>query len=203
MLNRQLKRSFDLCFAVMALILFLPLFIIITACSLAVFKGKAFFIQDRIGKGHKTFKILKFRTMNDSKDEAGILLSDKDRLNFYGSFLRQFSLDEIPQLFNIIAGDMSVVGPRPLLPEYLNYFTQQEIIRHSVKPGLTGLAQVKGRNAIGWDQRLMFDIYYVRNASFFLDIKIILETMLQLRKGQKNHFSTSLTEERKIYGMAS
>ena len=140
-------------------------------------KGNPFFTQERPGKDEKIFKLIKFRTMTCEKDENGNLLPDDDRLTRYGKILRSTSLDELPEFLNILKGDMSFVGPRPLLVEYLPYYTEEERCRHDVRPGLTGLAQVNGRNNIDWDTKLAFDVKYVSNISLTNDIKIILLTV--------------------------
>lgn len=171
-----LKRCFDFIIASTALILLLPLFVTIFFCLLILNNGKPLFFQERIGKNEHAFKIIKFRTMSDRKDKNGILLPDNERLTPVGSFIRKTSLDEIPQLINVVKGDMSLVGPRPLLPEYLPLYSEQHRRRHEVRPGITGLAQVKGRNTMKFSERFKNDIYYVDNCSFFLDLKIILMT---------------------------
>ena len=142
-----------------------------------IIKGKLFFTQDRPGKDGKIFKIIKFKTMNDKKDAQGNLLSDADRLSVFGKIVRKTSLDEIPQLFNVLIGNMSLIGPRPLLPEYLPLYNSFQNKRHLVKPGITGWAQVNGRNAITWQKKFELDVWYVNNLSFWLDIKIIFLTI--------------------------
>lgn len=139
--------------------------------------GKPFFFQLRPGKGNKVFKIIKFKTMNDEKDSNGNLLSDAERLSSMGKFVRKTSLDEIPQLLNVIKGDMSIIGPRPLLPEYLPLYNETQNRRHEVKPGITGWAQVNGRNAISWQQKFDYDVWYVDNVSFRQDLKIFFLTI--------------------------
>ena len=145
-------------------------------------KGNPFFTQLRPGKDEKIFKLVKFRTMTCEKDKDGNLLPDEKRLTKYGKILRSTSLDELPELWNILKGDMSIVGPRPLLVEYLPYYTEDEKHRHDVRPGLTGLAQINGRNAISWDQKLAYDVFYVRDMSFVEDIKIIFGTFEKVLK---------------------
>jgi len=144
---------------------------------MVVNNGKPFFFQIRPGKNEKLFKIIKFKTMTDKKDRDGELLPDKDRLTSIGIFVRKTSLDEIPQLINVLIGNMSLIGPRPLLPEYLPLYTEKQSKRHLVKPGITGWAQVNGRNAISWEKKFEYDIWYVEHLSFILDIKIILKTI--------------------------
>ena len=145
-------------------------------------RGKPFFVQIRPGKKVKSFKIIKFKTMNDRKNENGQLLSDAERLTNVGRFVRKTSLDEIPQLINVLKGDMSLIGPRPLLPEYLHLYSDFQNRRHEVKPGITGWAQVNGRNAISWDKKFEYDVWYVENLSFFLDVKIFFKTIFKVLK---------------------
>jgi len=166
------------------LIVFLPVIVIIFILLLFANKGKPLFYQLRPGKNENLFKIIKFRTMNDKKDASGKLLPDTERLTLIGKFIRKTSLDEVLQLINVVKGDMSFVGPRPLLIRYLPYYTPEEKKRHSVKPGITGLAQISGRNIIGWDERLAKDIEYVNNISFFLDLKILITTVLKVIKSK-------------------
>lgn len=170
------KNTIDFILALVGLVLILPLFVIIFLILLFVNNGKPFFFQERPGKNERIFRIIKFKTMTDKRDSIGNLLPNEKRMTTFGSFLRKTSLDEIPQLINILIGDMSLVGPRPLRVHYLPYYTAEESIRHTVKPGVTGLAQVSGRNAIGWDDKLKIDIEYVRNLSFLNDIRILIQT---------------------------
>lgn len=162
-------------FALLFLILFSPFFLIIV-CIL-VWQGKVLFRQKRIGYQEKVFMLYKFKTMNDKADSKGNLLADEKRLTKTGKFLRKTSLDELPQLWNVLKGEMNFVGPRPLLLEYLPLYNTKQKLRHQVKPGITGLAQVKGRNNISWQKRLTLDVWYVKNRSFCLDCKIILMTI--------------------------
>lgn len=171
------KRFYDIILSGLAIVILSPLLIFLIICGAINMKGNPFFVQRRPGKNGKIFKLIKFRTMTAEKDEAGNFLPDDKRLTRYGRILRSSSLDELPELFNIFIGQMSVVGPRPLLVEYLDYYTAEEKLRHSVRGGLTGWAQVNGRNAVGWDQRLRYDVYYVRNISLWFDIKIIFMTV--------------------------
>ena len=161
-------------------------------------KGNPFFTQLRPGKNEKIFKLIKFRTMSNARDKDGKLLPDNIRLNKYGKLLRSTSLDELPELINILIGDMSIVGPRPLLVEYLPYYTEEEKHRHDVRPGLTGLAQVNGRNFVEWDKRLAYDIQYVNELSFVNDIKIIFSTVGKVlkRSGVAEKRITPLNKER-------
>lgn len=162
-------------------------------------KGNPFFVQQRPGKKgkdgqEKIFKLIKFRTMSNAKDKDGKLLPDDQRLNKYGAWLRSTSLDELPELVNIFIGDLSICGPRPLLVEYLPYYTQEERHRHDVRPGLTGWAQVNGRNGLEWEKRFEYDVYYVRNISFLLDMKIIFMTISAVLKREGVHENTQITE---------
>ncbi len=177
------KRFFDLVLSFIAILVLSPIFLILIIVGAIAMKGNPFFTQLRPGKinkktgEEKIFKLIKFRTMSNKKDKDGNLLPDKDRLNKYGRFLRSTSLDELPELFNIFIGNMSIVGPRPLVVKYLPYYTREERKRHTVRPGLTGLAQVNGRNALNWADRFAYDVEYVKNISLLFDIKIILKTV--------------------------
>lgn len=177
------KRVFDFTLSLAALLMLSPILLILTVIGAIAMKGNPFFTQMRPGRinkktgEEKIFKLIKFRTMSNAKDKDGKLLPDDVRLNKYGRILRSTSLDELPELLNILVGDMAIVGPRPLLPEYLPYYTEEERLRHTVRPGLTGWAQVNGRSVTVWDERLKQDVYYVRNLSLLLDIKIIFMTV--------------------------
>ena len=161
-----------------------PVFVLVTIGLFFANDGKPFFFQLRPGKNGKIFKIIKFKTMTDKKDENGNLLPDADRLTKIGSFVRKTSLDEIPQLLNVIKGDMSLVGPRPLLPKYLELYNDFQRRRNEVKPGITGWAQVNGRNSISWEKKFEYDVWYVDNVSFLLDIKILILTVLKVVKSE-------------------
>lgn len=177
------KRVLDFSVSFTALLLLFPLLLLLTVVGAAVMRGNPFFFQDRPGKNEKIFKLVKFRTMTNRKDKDGRLLPDDERLTLYGRILRATSLDELPELLNILKGEMSIVGPRPLLPEYLPYYTEEERHRHDLLPGLTGLAQVNGRNAIGsWEERFAYDLEYVRDCSFALDLKILFMTVGKVLK---------------------
>ena len=177
------KRVIDFVLSFIGLIVLSPIFLILIVLGAIFMKGNPFFTQQRPGKNEKIFKLIKFRTMDNRKDKDGNLLPDEVRLNKYGRFLRSTSLDELPELFNILKGDMAIVGPRPLLVEYLPYYTEEELRRHEVRPGLTGWAQINGRNAIdSWEQRFRFDIAYINNVSLLFDIKIILLTIYKVVK---------------------
>lgn len=172
-----LKRILDFCLAFIGFLVLLPVFLIVTILLWIANSGQPFFFQNRPGKKERVFRIIKFKTMNECKDKNGVLLPDADRLTKIGSFVRKTSLDEIPQLINVMKGDMSLIGPRPLLPEYLTVYTEEQRRRHLVRPGITGLAQVKGRNEMKFSERLKNDIYYVDNLSWMLDLKIFLLTI--------------------------
>lgn len=176
------KRIIDIILSAIGLVLLAPAFVSIYICLMFYNNAKPLFFQRRPGKNEKIFKIMKFKTMTDKKDANGALLPDAMRTTRFGSFLRKTSLDEIPQLINVLIGDMSLIGPRPLRVRYLPYYTKEEKIRHTVKPGITGLAQVSGRNAIGWDEKLQKDIEYVNNLSFTLDASIFFKTLLKVIK---------------------
>ncbi|HRP54735.1 sugar transferase [Agriterribacter sp.] len=175
-----LKRLFDFFIATAAFVFAFPVFMIIMIWLVFVNKGKPFFLQKRPGKGERIFKVIKFKTMTDEKDENGNLLPDHLRMTAIGRFVRKTSLDEIPQLLNVIKGDMSLIGPRPLLVSYLPLYNEEQKRRHKIKPGITGWAQVNGRNAISWEQKFNYDVWYVDNYSFLLDIKIIFLTIFKV-----------------------
>lgn len=172
-----LKPVFDFIIAFICLLCLSPVFLIIWILLLIINRGNAFFIQRRPGKNEKILYIYKFQTMTDKKDVNGNLAADSDRITGFGRFLRLTSLDELPQLLNVIKGDLSLVGPRPLLEEYLPLYTERQKQRHLIKPGMTGWAQVNGRNAISWEEKFKYDLWYVENISFSLDIKILLLTI--------------------------
>lgn len=177
MYKNYIKRIFDFLIALVGLICLSPIFIIVTIGLYFANQGKPFFLQERPGKDERIFKIIKFKSMNDKTDANGNLLPDVERLTPMGAFVRKTSLDEIPQLINVLKGDMSLIGPRPLLVRYLPYYTEREKLRHTVRPGITGWAQVNGRNTINWDERLELDVQYVENLSFTKDLTIILKTI--------------------------
>lgn len=174
---RFFKRFLDAFLSSGAIIVFSPLLLVLTVVGAIMMKGNPFYTQERPGFEEKIFKLIKFRTMSNEKDKEGNLLSDELRLNSYGKFLRRTSLDELPEWFNICKGDMSIIGPRPLLIEYLPWYTEKEHRRHDVRPGLTGLAQVNGRNNLDWDRRFETDVYYVDHLSFLFDLKIFFLTI--------------------------
>lgn len=175
------KRFFDFWIALIALICISPLLLVVTIWLHFANKGAgAFFTQERPGKDEKIFKVIKFKSMTDERDTEGNLLPDKNRLTKVGAFVRKTSIDELPQLCNVLKGDMSLVGPRPLLPEYLPYYTEREKLRHTVRPGISGWAQVHGRNNLSWDEKLALDVYYVDHLSLMMDIRVILKTILNV-----------------------
>lgn len=171
------KNIFDFLVSFFGLVLISPILLLTTIVLAVVNNGKPFFSQKRPGKNECIFKIYKFKTMNDKKDSEGNLLSDSQRLTTVGKFVRKTSLDEIPQLINVLKGDMSLIGPRPLLPEYLPLYNSFQKRRHEVKPGITGWAQVNGRNAISWEEKFIYDVWYVDHCGFLLDMKILLLTL--------------------------
>jgi len=196
MYRRLLKPFFDILLACIGFAFLSPIFLIVFILLLIINQGKPFFFQKRPGKNNKIFKVIKFKTMTDKKDEKGILLSDAKRLTKVGNFVRKTSLDELPQLINVIKGDMSLIGPRPLLPEYLPLYNQNQQKRHNVKPGITGWAQVNGRNAISWQKKFELDVWYVRNVSIILDIKILFLTVLKVIKSEGINAENAVTTEK-------
>ena len=180
--EKYIKRILDFTLSFIALICLSPILLIVAILVRVKLGSPIIFKQQRPGKNEKIFTLYKFRTMTDEKDEQGNLLSDDERITKFGRMLRKTSLDELPELVNILKGDMSIVGPRPLLIEYLPYYTLEEKHRHDVRPGLTGLAQVNGRNAISWDEKLLYDVKYVSKIDFFIDLKIILKTFIKIFK---------------------
>lgn len=171
------KRVFDFILSLGAIIILSPILILLTAVGAVAMGGNPFFTQERPGKREKIFRLIKFRTMNNKKDKHGKLLPDEKRLTRYGKWLRSTSLDELPELFNILRGDMAIVGPRPLLVKYLPRYNKEQHKRHRVRPGLTGLAQVNGRNAISWEDKFRYDVKYVNNVTFKGDLDIIMKTV--------------------------
>ena len=184
MYKNFIKPAIDFVLALVGFLFLSPVFVLVAIGLFFANDGKPFFFQLRPGKNGKIFKIIKFKTMTDKKDENGNLLPDADRLTKIGSFVRKTSLDEIPQLLNVIKGDMSLVGPRPLLPKYLELYNDFQRRRNEVKPGITGWAQVNGRNSISWEKKFEYDVWYVDNVSFLLDIKILIMTVLKVVKSE-------------------
>lgn len=175
--SKFFKRFFDFLVAAILIIILLPVYLILYVLIRINMGSPVIFRQERPGLNEKIFTVMKFRSMNSKCDSNGELLPDAQRLTSFGKFLRKSSLDEIPQLFNVLKGDMSFVGPRPLLPRYLPYYTEEEKLRHTVRPGITGLAQINGRNTISWDKKLAYDVEYAKNISLFTDLKIALLTV--------------------------
>lgn len=177
MYKNYIKRLIDFFAALFGLIVLSPIFLVVMIGLYFANQGKPFFFQKRPGLNNRIFEIIKFKTMNDKKDANGKLLPDAERLTKIGAFVRKTSLDEIPQLINVLKGDMSLIGPRPLLVKYLPFYTEREKLRHTVRPGITGLAQVNGRNNISWDDKLEMDVKYVEEISFTNDVKILIKTI--------------------------
>lgn len=189
------KRLLDITISLIALFFLLPLMSLIYLLVIINLGSPAFFLQERVGKDNKIFKMIKFRTMKNSIDKNGNLLSDNERVTKFGSFLRSFSLDELPELINILKGDMSLVGPRALLVQYLGLYNDEQIRRHEVLPGLTGWAQINGRNSITWSEKFKLDVWYVDNWSLWLDIKIFFLTFWKVLKREGINQSESVTME--------
>jgi undecaprenyl phosphate N,N'-diacetylbacillosamine 1-phosphate transferase len=177
-----IKSILDFLLSLLGLVVLFPILLVTTVLLFFANKGKPFFFQSRPGKNGKIFKIVKFKTMNDKRDGDGKLLPDAQRLTSVGKFVRKTSLDELPQLINVVKGDMSLIGPRPLLTNYLHLYSAFQNRRHEIKPGITGWAQVNGRNAISWDKKFEYDVWYVDNMSLGLDIKIIFKTIIKVFK---------------------
>lgn len=189
-----IKRAFDILLSGLALLVLSPVFLVVALLVRIKLGSPVIFHQERPGYGEKIFTLCKFRTMTDARDEKGELLPDADRLTAFGSFLRKSSLDELPELWNIFKGDMSIIGPRPLLVGYLPYYTEKERLRHTVRPGLTGLAQVSGRNFIAWDERLAKDVEYVEHLTFLMDLKILWKTVMVVLKKEDVAVETDSVE---------
>lgn len=187
-----IKRFIDIAIALVTLLLLSPVILIVIILLFIANRGKPFFFQERIGKNERSFYVIKFKSMNDRRDSDGKLLPDNVRLTPVGAFVRKTSLDELPQLINVLKGDMSLVGPRPLLPKYLPLYSEEQHRRHLVQPGITGWAQVNGRNSISWTEKFKLDVYYQQHISFWLDAKILLLTVLKVVKRE----GVNQTEER-------
>jgi len=196
MYKNYIKNTIDFILAIVALVLLSPLFIAVCLLLCIANGGSAFFTQIRPGMDEKPFKLIKFKTMNDNKDENGNLLSDAKRLTTVGKWIRKLSLDEMPQLLNVILGDMSLIGPRPLLMEYLSLYNSTESQRHAIRPGITGWAQVNGRNTIEWEKKFEYDVWYVQNCGAWLDIKILCLTVIKVLKIEGISSETSATMEK-------
>lgn len=195
MYKNIIKPIFDFSLAIIGILLFSPLFVILTIILYFANGGRPFFFQLRPGKGGKLFRIIKFKTMNDKRDAGGNLFSDAERLTKIGKFIRKTSLDEIPQLLNVIKGEMSLVGPRPLLPSYLDLYNDFQRRRNEVKPGITGWAQINGRNHISWEEKFKYDVWYVDHISFWLDFKILIITILKVVKLEEINEEGQATSE--------
>ena len=197
MYKNIIKPIFDFLLAIIGILLFSPLFVILTIILYFANRGQPFFFQLRPGKGGKLFRIIKFKTMNNKRDTGGNLFPDAERLTKIGELIRKTSLDEIPQLLNVIKGEMSLVGPRPLLPSYLELYNDFQKRRNEVKPGITGWAQINGRNALSWEEKFKYDIEYVNRVSFFFDLKIIFYTIKKVMKKEDiSDFKNENKEER-------
>ena len=195
MYSNIIKPLIDFLAALIGLLILSPIFIFVWVGLLIANNGKPFFFQRRPGKNERIFSILKFKTMTDQKDQQGNLLPDAERLTHIGKFVRKTSLDELPQLINVLKGEMSLVGPRPLLPEYLFLYNEEQKRRHAVKPGITGWAQVNGRNAISWEDKFQFDVWYVENQSFGLDLKILFLTVKKVFRSEGINTAGQATTE--------
>ena len=196
MLYPIFKRIVDFIVSLVVFLIASPFTLIVCIALFIANKGNVFFFQLRPGLNGKIFKIVKFKTMTDRKDSNGDLLPDSERITWIGMWVRRLSIDEIPQLLNVIKGDMSIVGPRPLLPEYLKLYSNEQSKRHNVRPGITGWAQINGRNSISWDQKFKLDVWYVTNQNFFLDIKILFKTALKVFKTEGISSETSVSMEK-------
>lgn len=195
MYRKFFKRFFDVVLSACALIVLSPVLLVVAVLVRVKLGSPVIFCQERPGKDEKIFKMYKFRSMTDARDENGELLPDAERLTKFGRVLRSTSLDELPELWNILKGDMSIVGPRPLLVEYLPRYNEEQRRRHDVRPGMTGWAQVHGRNALSWEERFAYDVEYVGRMSFFLDVKIIFLTVAIVLRRQGIHSASSETQE--------
>lgn len=193
--RRFVKRVLDFIICLSALLVLSPIFVVLTIVGAIVMKGNPFFSQDRPGRNEKVFRILKFRTMTNETDENGHLLPDEKRNSRYGNILRKTSLDELPELINIVKGEMSLIGPRPLLVEYLPYYTEEERHRHDIRPGLTGWAQINGRNFITWEETFQLDLYYLNHMSFQMDVKVFLRTIKKVFSHEDITDATQGTED--------
>ena len=193
--EKYFKRPIDLICALAAVIVFSWLYVVLIILGAVFMRGNPFFTQERLGKDEKIFKLIKFRTMDNRKDQNGELLPDEFRLNKYGRFLRKTSLDEIPEAFNILKGDLSIIGPRPLLVRYLDRYNEEQHHRHDVRPGLTGYAQAHGRNGVSWEDKFAMDVWYTKHITFWGDVKIICDTVMTVLKREGISSETSATME--------
>lgn len=195
MYSKFFKRFIDFILSLCAVIVLFPILLILVILGAINMGGNPFFFQERPGKDEKIFKLIKFRSMDNRKDENGNLLPDDVRLNNYGKLLRSTSLDELPELFNILKGDMSIIGPRPLLVRYLERYNEEQHHRHDVRPGLTGYAQAHGRNAVSWEDKFAMDVWYTKNITFIVDVKVIWDTVMTVVKREGISSNTSVTME--------
>lgn len=195
MYAKLFKRFIDFILSLCAVIVLSPMLLVLIILGAIFMGGNPFFLQDRPGKDEKIFKLIKFRSMDNRKDKDGNLLPDEERLNKYGRFLRSTSLDELPELINILKGDMSIIGPRPLLVRYLNRYNKEQHHRHDVRPGLTGYAQAHGRNAVSWEDKFAMDVWYTKHITFIGDVKIIWNTVIAVVKREGISSETSATME--------
>lgn len=191
-----IKLFFDIIFSLLIVLILSPLFIVISSILFLSTKSSPYFLQKRAGFNGHPFYVIKFKTMSDETDEEGELLPDSERITKIGSFVRNSSLDELPQLLNILKGDMSFVGPRPFLYEYMDIYTEDELRRHYVKPGITGWAQINGRNSLTWKEKFKLDLYYVDNISFYLDLKIVAMTLFKIIKKSDVNQAFDVTMEK-------
>ncbi len=199
MYKRIIKRVIDFLLSLIAIIVLSPLLVVLSLIGAVKMKGNPFFTQERPGWHEKVFKLIKFRTMTNERGEDGELLPDEDRLNSYGEYLRSTSLDELPELFNILLGQLSIIGPRPLLVSYLQYYTEEEHHRHDVRPGLTGYAQVHGRNYVTWEDKFKMDLWYVEHMSFLTDVKILWDTVLVVFKRENIETASKIVHDGVTY----
>ena len=205
MYRRFIKRFLGFTLSLFGLLLLSPVLLLTTLLLAFANRGKVFFTQERPGQNEKIFKIIKFRSMNDKRDSNGCLLPDRERLTSIGKMVRATSIDELPQLFNVLKGEMSLIGPRPLLKQYLPFYTEREKLRHTVRPGMTGLAQVSGRNILDWDTKLALDVCYAGNITFMNDVKILRNTLIKALKQdgaiadkKENYFDTERQNKLKL-----
>ena len=199
MYAKYIKRCLDFLIALCVIVVFSPLYLILIIAGAIAMGGNPFFTQERPGWHEKIFKMVKFRTMTNQKDENGELLPDEIRLNAYGRFLRSTSLDELPEMFNILVGDMSLIGPRPLIVRYLPYYTEEEHHRHDVRPGLTGYAQVHGRNYVKWEDKFKMDLWYVNNLTFKTDLQIVWDSIFVVLKRESIETGSKIVHEGVVY----
>ena len=199
MYAKHIKRKLDFITALSVIIIFSPLYLFLIVAGAIAMRGNPFFFQERPGKDEKIFKMVKFRTMTNKKDKNGELLPDEIRLNAYGRFLRSTSLDELPEMFNILSGDMSLIGPRPLVVSYLPWYTEEEHHRHDVRPGLTGYAQVHGRNYVTWEDKFKMDLWYVNHLTFLTDLKIFWDSIFVVLKRESIETGSKIVHDGVVY----